>query len=154
MTLNKILLKQSVLAPLLVKSGDDELSKELKVKIVRLRIAFNKIKNQFEDEIKEFSSSLIPEDLKKLQEIPEDKRTLEDSKKIEELVDKVNSEYREFLEQKGKEEVTFTADDSFTDNEFDEIISVNAGNDVTVNGNNVKAEELMDSFYALFVDKK
>lgn len=154
MTLNEILLKQSVLGPLLVKSGDDELSKELKVKIVRLRIAFNKIKNQFEDEIKEFSSSLIPEDLKKLQEIPEDKRTLEDSKKIEELVDKVNSEYREFLEQKGKEEVTFTADDSFTDNEFDEIISVNAGNDVTVNGNNVKAEELMDSFYALFVDKK
>ena len=154
MTLNEILLKQSVLAPLLVKSGDDELSKELKVKIVRLRIAFNKIKNQFEDEIKEFSSSLIPEDLKKLQEIPEDKRTLEDSKKIEELVDKVNSEYREFLEQKGKEEVTFTADDSFTDNEFDEIISVNAGNDVTVNGNNVKAEELMDSFYALFVDKE
>ena len=154
MTLNEILLKQSVLAPLLVKSGDDELSKELKVKIVRLRIAFNKIKNQFEDEIKEFSSSLIPEDLKKLQEIPEDKRTLEDSKKIEELVDKVNSEYREFLEQKGKEEVTFTADDSFTDNEFDEIISANAGNDVTVNGNNVKAEELMDSFYALFVDKK
>lgn len=154
MTLNEILLKQSVLAPLLVKAGDDELSKELKVKIVRLRIAFNKIKNQFEDEIKEFSSSLIPEDLKKLQEIPEDKRTLEDSKKIEELVDKVNSEYREFLEQKGKEEVTFTADDSFTDNEFDEIISVNAGNDVTVNGNNVKAEELMDSFYALFVDKK
>ena len=154
MTLNEILLKQSVLAPLLVKSGDDELSKELKVKIVRLRIAFNKIKNQFEDEIKEFSSSLIPEDLKKLQEIPEDKRTLKDSKKIEELVNKVNSEYREFLEQKGKEEVTFTADDSFTDNEFDEIISVNAGNDVTVNGNNVKAEELMDSFYALFVDKK
>ena len=46
MTLNEILLKQSVLAPLLVKSGDDELSKELKVKIVRLRIAFNKIKNQ------------------------------------------------------------------------------------------------------------
>lgn len=154
MTLNEILLKQSVLAPLLVKSGDDELSKELKVKIVRLRIAFNKIKNQFEDEIKEFSSSLIPEDLKKLQEIPEDKRTPEDSKKIEELVNKVNSEYREFLEQKGKEEVTFTADDSFTDNEFDEIISVNAGNDVTVNSNNVKAEELMDSFYALFVDKK
>ena len=154
MILNEILLKQSVLAPLLVKSGDDELSKELKVKIVRLRIAFNKIKNQFEDEIKEFSSSLIPEDLKKLQEIPEDKRTLEDSKKIEELVNKVNSEYREFLEQKGKEEVTFTADDSFTDNEFDEIISVNAGNDVTVNSNNVKAEELMDSFYALFVDKK
>lgn len=154
MTLNEILLKQSILAPLLVKSGDDELNKELKVKIVRLRIAFNKIKNQFEDEIKEFSSSLIPEDLKKLQEIPEDKRTLEDTQKIEELVNKVNSEYREFLEQKGKEEVTFTADDSFTDNEFDEIISVNAGNDVTVNGNNVKAEELMDSFYALFVDKK
>lgn len=154
MILNEILLKQSVLAPLLVKSGDNELSKELKVKIVRLRIAFNKIKNQFEDEIKEFSSSLIPEDLKMLQEIPEDKRTLEDTKKIEELVNKVNSEYREFLEQKGKEEVTFTADDSFTDNEFDEIISVNAGNDVIVNGNNIKAEELMDSFYALFVDKK
>lgn len=154
MTLNEILLKQSVLAPLLVKSGDDELSKELKVKIVRLRIAFNKIKNQFEDEIKEFSSSLVPEDLKKLQEIPEDKRTPEDAQKIEELVNKVNSEYREFLEQKGREEVTFTADDSFTDKEFDEIISVNAGNDVTVNGNNIKAEELMDSFYALFVDKK
>ena len=153
MTLNEILLKQSVLAPLLVKSGDDELSKELKVKIVRLRIAFNKIKNQFEDEIKEFSSSLIPEDLKKLQEIPEDKRTLEDSKKIEELVNKVNSEYREFLEQKGKEEVTFTADDSFTDNEFDEIISVNAGNDVEINGTKLSAADFLEILYSLFVEE-
>ena len=153
MTLNEILVKQNILTPILLTEGDNELSKELKVKIVRLRIAYNKIKKQFDDEVQEFTTNLMPEELKSLQAIPENERTEEDTQKILQLVDKVNSEYREFLTQKGKEEVQLSSNDAFTEKEFDEIVMVNAGNEVTINGNVVKAEDLMESFYSVFVNK-
>ena len=140
MTLNEILVKQNILTPILLKEGDNELSN-------------NKIKKQFDDEVQEFTANLIPEELKSLQAIPENERTEEDTQKILQLVDKVNGEYREFLTQKGKEEVQLSSNDAFTEKEFDEIVMVNAGNEVTINGNVVKAEDLMESFYSVFVNK-
>lgn len=155
MVLNEILVKQNILNPLLVKAGNEELSKELKVKIVRLRIAYNKVKKQFDEDVQEFTKNLIPKELQKLQEIPEDKRTPEEIKKLEELVTKVNEEYREFIQQKYQEEISIKINDTFTDEEFDQIVAVNAGNDVIINENtHVKAEELMESFYLMFVDNK
>ena len=46
MTLNEILTRQNVLNAILLKDGKNELGKELKVKIVRLRMAFNKYKKR------------------------------------------------------------------------------------------------------------
>ena len=101
----------------------------------------------------DFKQTSDDEELKSLQAIPENERTEEDTQKILQLVDKVNGEYREFLTQKGKEEVQLSSNDAFTEKEFDEIVMVNAGNEVTINGNVVKAEDLMESFYSVFVNK-
>ena len=154
MILNELLTKQSILNALLVKDGNNELSKELKVKLVRLRIAYNKAKKYLDEDIQEFTKELVPEELKKLQEKPEAERTSEEKAKMEEMIAKVNSEYSEFMAQKGKEEVTLESNDSFTEEEFDEIVAVNAGNEVTINDTKLKAEDLMEGFYALFVDNK
>lgn len=152
MTLNEILARQNVLNAILIKDGDSELSKALKVKIVRLRIALNKIKKQFDEDVQEFTKDLIPEELKALQAKPEDERTIEDTANIEKLVNKVNSEYNEFILQKGEETIPFETNIVLTDSDFDEIIAVNVGNEVEINGNKVKAEELMDVFYTFFID--
>lgn len=152
MTFNEILSKQNVLNAVLLKDGDNELSKELKVKIVRLRIAFSKIRKQFDDDLQEFVKELAPERFKELQQKPEDQRTDEEKKEFEQLSAKINTDYNEFIIQKGNEEVTFTTDDKFTDQEFDTLININAGNQVEINGNKIKAEELMEIFYTLFVN--
>jgi hypothetical protein len=44
MTLNDVLTKQNILAQLLLSSNSKELPKELKVKIMRLRMSYAKIK--------------------------------------------------------------------------------------------------------------
>lgn len=153
MTIDEILQKQNVLNGLLLKSDTEELSKELKIKIVRLRIAFNKVKKQFDEDVQEFTKDLVPEELKVLQSKPEDERTKKDTKNLETLVNKVNEEYREFLVQKGKEDVAFTADYTFSEKDFDEIVAVNAGADITVNNTKIKSEEFLEIFYEFFVNK-
>ena len=153
MTLNEILTRQNVLNAILLKDGKNELGKELKVKMVRLRMAFNKYKKNLDEEVQEFTKELVPEELKTLQEKPESERTEEENTRLKELVNKVNSEYNEFMIQKGSEEVKFDTDYSFTDDDFDSIVAVNAGNEVEINGNKVKSEDLMEAFYELFVNK-
>ena len=153
MTLNEILTRQNVLNAILLKDGKNELGKELKVKIVRLRMAFNKYKKSLDEEVQEFTKELVPEELKTLQEKPESERTEEENTRLKELVDKVNSEYNEFMIQKGNEEVKFDTNYSFTDDDFDSIVAVNAGNEVEINGNKVKSEDLIEAFYELFVNK-
>ena len=153
MTLNEILTRQNVLNAILLKDGKNELGKELKVKIVRLRMAFNKYKKSLDEEVQEFTNELVPEELKTLQEKPESERTEEENTRLKELVNKVNSEYNEFMIQKGSEEVKFDTDYSFTDDDFDSIVAVNAGNEVEINGNKIKSEDLMEAFYELFVNK-
>lgn len=153
MTLNEILTRQNVLNAILLKDGKNELGKELKVKIVRLRMAFNKYKKSLDEEIQEFTNELVPEELKTLQEKPESERTEEENTRLKELVDKVNSEYNEFMIQKGNEEVKFDTNYSFTDDDFDSIVAVNAGNEIEINGNKVKSEDLVEAFYELFINK-
>lgn len=153
MTLNEILTRQNVLNAILLKDGKNELGKELKVKIVRLRMAFNKYKKSLDEEVQEFTNELVPEELKTLQEKPESERTEEENTRLKELVDKVNSEYNEFMIQKGNEEVKFDTNYSFTDDDFDSIVAVNAGNEVEINGNKVKSEDLVEAFYELFINK-
>lgn len=149
MTLNELLTKQNVITKILLQSGDKELSKELKVKIMRIKMAYNKAKQQFDSDVQEFTSQLVPEELKTLANKVD--RTEEENAKFEELNTKVNSEYQEFLIQKGNEEITIPTDDTFTMDEYFDIVDVNSGNDVVINGANIKALDLLDIIMTLFV---
>lgn len=149
MTLNDVLTKQNVITKIILKDGDKELSKELKVKIMRIRMAYNKIKKQFDDDTQEFTNQIISDELRELANKSE--RTLEEEARFNELNDKTNSEYQEYLIQKGFEEVKDTPDDVITMEEYSDILDVNSGNDVEINGNSVKAADLMEIVFDLFV---
>ena len=149
MTLNDVLTKQNVITKIILKDGDKELSKELKVKIMRIRMAYNKIKKQFDDDTQEFTNQIISDELRELANKSE--RTLEEEARFNELNDKTNSEYQEYLIQKGFEEVKDTPDDVITMEEYSDILDVNSGNDVEINGNSVKAVDLMEIVFDLFV---
>lgn len=149
MTLNDVLTKQNVITKIILKDGDKELSKELKVKIMRIRMAYNKIKKQFDDDTQEFTNQIISDELRELANKSE--RTLEEEARFNELNDKTNSEYQEYLIQKGLEEVKDTPDDVITMEEYSDILDVNSGNDVEINGNTIKAADLMEIVFDLFV---
>ena len=149
MILNEVLTKQNVITKVLLKDGDKELPKALKVKIMRMRMAYNKIKQQFDSDVQEFTKELVPEELQTLAN--KEDRTEEENARFEELNNKVNSEYQEFLIQKGNEEITESVDDTFSFDEYSDLLDVNSGNDVEINGNTVKAADFMEVFMDLFV---
>ena len=149
MTLNDVLTKQNVITKILLQVGEKELSKEAKVKIMRLRMKYNKIKNQFDEDAQEFISQIVTDEFKELANKSE--RTEQEEAKYKELDLKINSEYFEYLDQKGREEIKESIDDSFSEEEYAEIVDVNSANDVEINGNPVKATDLLEIFYNLFV---
>ena len=50
MTLNDVLTKQNLITKILLANDGKELPKELKVKIMRIRMSYNKIKKQFDED--------------------------------------------------------------------------------------------------------
>lgn len=148
MILNDVLTKQNVFTKIVLKDGNKELSKELKVKVMRIRMSYTKIKKAFDEDVKEFTEELIPEELKELNQ--KENRSEEENTRMEELTNKVNSEYQEFLIQKGNEEVK-DIEDTLTMDEYSDIVEVNAGNDVEINGNKIAAADFLEIVYDLFV---
>lgn len=151
MTLNDVLTKQNVITKVILKDGDKELPKELKVKIMRIRMAYNKIKKQFDADAQEFTKQIITDELRELSEKAD--RTPEEDARFNELNNKTNSEYQEYLIQKGLEEVLDIPDDTLSLDEYSDILDVNSGNDVEINGSIIKAADLMEIIFDLFINE-
>lgn len=149
MNLNDVLTKQNFISQLLLNSGDKELSRELKVKIMRIRMAYNKLRQQFDNDVQEFTKELVPDELRELSS--KENLTEEENERYKELNDKVNSEYQVFLVQKGTESVELSVDDTFTMEEYIDILDINSGNDVEINGNKIKATDFLEIVCDLFV---
>ena len=152
MTLNDVLTKQNLITKILLANDGKELSKELKVKIMRIRLAYNKIKRQFDEDTQEFSKQIVSDELRDL--ASKTKRTPEQETKFNELNSKANSEYQEYLIQKGNEDIKETPNDSFTEDEYFDILDLNSEGEYEINGQKVRATDLMEVFYDLFVTSK
>ena len=152
MTLNDVLTKQNLITKILLANDGKELSKELKVKIMRIRLAYNKIKKQFDEDTQEFSKQIVSDELRDLAN--KTKRTPEEETKFNELNNKANSEYQEYLIQKGNEDIKETPNDSFTEDEYFDILDLNSEGEYEINGQKVRATDLMEVFYDLFVTSK
>ena len=149
MILNEILTRQNVITKILLSRGNKELPKELKVKIMRMRMAYSKIKKQFDEDAQEFSKQIISDELRDLANKSD--RTPEENERFNELNSKANAEYQEYLIQKGKEEVKDFTDTVLTDDEYADILDINSDGEYEVNGQKIKAVDLMEAVYELFV---
>lgn len=149
MNLNEVLTKQNIITKIVLQDGEKELPKELKVKVMRVRMAYNKIKKQFDEDVQEFTTQVVPDELKELANKQE--RTEVEEARFNELNDKVNSEYREYVIQKGYEEITESIEDTFTEDEYMELVDINSGNDSEINGVKIKAADLLEIFYEMFI---
>lgn len=147
MTLNEALIRQTFLSKLVLKNNGNELPKDLKVKVMNMRIELNKLRNQFETDSQEAIKGLKPEGFDELY-LKQDK-TEEEIAQLDEWTKKLTDEHNTFIIEKGKELVTF--DKKFTLEEYNDLIDVNS-DDVEVNGTSITGEEFLEIIYSLFVD--
>jgi hypothetical protein len=112
-------------------------------------MAYTKVKKAFDAEVQEFAQDLMTDEFKDLNSKSE--KTEEEDAKLAEMQIKINSEYQEFLIQKGNEEVN-NIDDKFTESEYFDIVDINSGNNVEINGNKIKATDFLEIFYDIFVN--
>lgn len=147
MTLNEALVRQNFLNKLVLRNNENELPKELKVKVMQMRIELNKLRNQFEADSQEMVKGLKPESFDNL--YVKENKTEEEVKQLEDWSQKLTDEHNAFVIEKGKEEVSF--DKKFTLEEYNELIDINS-NEVEINGNKLSAEDFLEIIYSLFVD--
>lgn len=148
MTLNEGLIRQNFITKILLKDEQNELDKTLKAKVMSMRIALTKIRTQFDQDCQEAIKHLKPENFDKLASI--EVKSKEQEEEFKKLIDKLNEDYNAFLIEKGKEEIAF--DKVFTQEEYEQIVDVNAGNDIEINGNTMAAPDFLEVIYSLFVE--
>ena len=150
MTTNEVLTRHNFVSKLLLKDGDKELSRDLKVKVMGMRIEYGKIRKQFDEDVQEFVKGLNSDRLTELQQKGD--RTEAEEKELQELTDKLNGDYRAYVDSRLKEDVA-VSDKKFTEDDYAEIVEVNAGNDVEINGTKLQATDFLEILYTLFFEE-
>lgn len=149
MTTNEALVKQNFISKVLLKNDNEALAKDLKVKVMNMRIKLGKIRKDFDNDVQEAIKDLTPEGFQELAQKTE--RTEEEEAKFQEMNKKLNEDYQAFIIERGKDEVDVEA--HFTEDEYAQILEVNADNDVDINGQKLSAPDFLEVFYSLFVDE-
>lgn len=149
MTTNEALVRQNFISKVLLKNGDAALSKDLKVKVMNMRIKLGKVRKDFDNDVQEAIKDLTPEGFQELAQ--NNNRTEEEEAKFQEMNKKLNEDYQAFIIERGKDEVNVEA--HITEDEYAQILEVNADNDVDINGQKLSAPDFLEVFYSLFVDE-
>lgn len=142
-----MMIKHNFITKVLLRDGDKELSKDLKVKLMGMRIELGKIRKQLEGDLQEAVKELTPKGYQEL--IMKEDKTEEDKAQVEAWNKQINEEYNAYVDKRGKEEVQI--DTTLSEDEFAQIIEVNAGNDVEINGTKLNAADFLEVLYSLFV---
>ena len=148
MTLNEVIVKHNFISKILLKSEDAQLSKELKAKIMSMRIDLNRLRTRFEEDAKEVIEHLKPEGYDELGMKQE--KTAEETELFNSQTAKLNEEYEAFIAERNKEGFIF--EKTIKEDEYYEIVEVNSGNDVDINGAKIPAPDFLEVIYSLFVE--
>ena len=153
MVLNDVLTKQNVINALQFKNELHEIPMELKSKIMKIRLAYKSIKEELDTKIASFYEANVSDELRELS--GKEERTDEENARLTELDLEFKEMYQKFLEEEGDREVTISCVDTFTEEEFDDILQVNCSGKakIAVNGKltDVDVLTIMESVYVLFV---
>lgn len=112
-----------------------------------MRIKLGKVRKELEEDLQEVVKNLTPSGYQEL--IMKIDKTEEDKAQVEAWNKQINEEYNAYVDKRSKEEVDI--DTTITEDEFGEIIEVNAGNDTEINGTKISAADFLEVLYSLFV---
>lgn len=147
MKLNNVLIIQAFVSRILTKNGECELDKDLKFKILDMRIKLSKFKIKFDKDCVEALNFFTPEEYNDLLKIEE--KTPEQLNTFSEISKEIGKNYNMFLEKYVDDEVDF--DMSFSIDEYNQIAKVNIDNDVEINGSKFTATDFLETIYNIIV---
>lgn len=147
MTLNEAMIRHNFITKVVFKDGSESLSKELKIKLMNMRIELGKVRKEFDDMMQELVKEIKPSEFDELAQ--KESKTDEEETKLVEMTNMLNREYEELAIAKGQEQVSF--DKTLTIDEYYEIVSVNCDKDVEINGATISAPEFLEVLHSLFV---
>lgn len=146
MTTNDVLVRHNFVSKLPFKNG---LSKDLKVKIMSMRIEYAKVRKAFDEDVQTFVQDATPDEFRILQ--AKEKRTKAEEARLNELSESLTSEYNSYIATKSAEESNVKKV-MFTQEEYEELISIH-DEDVVINGQTVPAADFLEIIYNLFVSE-
>ena len=148
MTTNDVIIRHNFITKVLFKDGDSTLSKDLKIKIMSMRIEYGKVHKAFDEDVQEFTKGIIEDRFNELQAI--ENRSEKEEAEFNELVNKYNSLTNEYISKRAIDEVE-VKEYSLNIDEYSEILETNSANDVTINETNISAPDFLEAIYELFV---
>lgn len=154
MTINDALIRYNILASLKYKDGDYSLPRDLKIKLIKCKIALEKIFNDFNAFQEKCLSELKTDEYNDLVSIEEDKRTDEQKTRLTEVVNSLNQEMNELLFNKSMEEVDVHEFEYLSDEDFNSVLEVNVENEVTINGRTIDGGAYVDLIHQAFTTKE
>lgn len=149
MTTNEVLARQNFITKVLFKNGDESISKDLKVKIMAMRIEYSKVRKQFDEDIQEFIKGVTPEGFIELQNKKD--RTEEEQKTLDEMISKINVEYNAYINKISSNECN-VKNEKLTEDDFNEIVAVMPEDDIEINGQKISIGDYLEILHTLFVD--
>lgn len=151
MTTNDVIIRHNFISKVVFKDGNAQLSKDLKIKIMSMRIEYGKIHKIFDEDVQEFTKGILEDRFNDLQNKQD--RTEEENKEFNDLIAKYNQETNEYINKRSLDEVE-VKEFSFNIDEYSEILETNSGNDVIINGTNIQAADFLELLYDLFVKEE
>lgn len=140
MTYNEAISRYNVISNILMKDGDVELDRALKVKIIKTRTQLSKAKREWdliiEDTVNQLKSTYGITDTTPQEEIM----------KVE---DKMNKDLQAVMNEQATMDV-FIDLDLFTEDEYNDIVNVNVEHDAVINGQMLDSATLLELFHSLF----
>jgi len=149
MTTNEALVKQNFISKVLLKNDGKELSKDLKVKVMQMRIKLGKVRKEFDEDVQEAIKGFTPEGYSEI--VQKKDKSEQETKQVEDWNRQIQEDYNGFVLKRGQEEVVI--DTKLTEDEYTEILELNAGNDVEINGQKLNAADFLEILYTLFVEE-
>lgn len=148
MTTNDAIIRYNFISKVLFKDGDASLSKDLKIKIMSMRIEYGKINKVFEEDVQEFTKGILEDRFNELQNKPE--KTEEEKQELTDFINKYNAETNEYINKRALDEVE-VKEFSLTMDEYAEIMNTNAEKDITINNQTLSAPDFLEAIHDLFV---
>lgn len=148
MSINDALIRYNLLNNVKYVDEDYSLSRELKVKLIRLKLDLEKTYNDFNTFQQKALEEVKTPRYNEL--LANENRSDEENAELQTVINEINEDLNKIVLKKAEEEVNvnFTY---LTNDEYNEFLSVNINNEVTINGVKLSAEEYVSLFYHKFV---
>lgn len=149
MTVNDAILRYNLIAAMKFIDGDYSISRDLKIKLIRYKIDLEKVKNDFVAFQEKAMEEIKTEEYKTL--FNKENKTEEENQKLVEIANGLNEELGKLISNKTMETVNVKSFEFLTEDEFNEILSVNIENSPVINSNQLDANTYVELIHNVFV---